>query len=74
VPIVKRKAFAYITHRDQLLLFTHPLSPEAGIQAPAGTLEDGEEPEAGVLREAMEETGLTGLEVVTSNSVRRRRP
>jgi 8-oxo-dGTP pyrophosphatase MutT (NUDIX family) len=40
------------------------MSPEAGFQVPAGTLEDGEEPERGVLREAMEETGLTRLEVV----------
>lgn len=63
MPIVRRKAFAYITHRDRLLVFTHPLSPEAGIQVPAGTLEDGEEPEVGALREASEETGLSGLEI-----------
>jgi len=65
VVILKRKVFAYIAHRDRLLLFAHPNSPEAGIQVPAGTLEDGEEPEAGVLREATEETGLTELMVVS---------
>ena len=54
----KRKAFAYITHRSRLLVFTHPDSPEAGIQVPAGTLWRDESPEDGVLREAREETGL----------------
>lgn len=56
-----RKTFAYITHGSRLLVFTHPDSPEAGIQVPAGTLRDGELPEEGVLREAREETGLEGL-------------
>ncbi|HVC34564.1 MAG TPA: NUDIX domain-containing protein [Chloroflexota bacterium] len=65
MPLLKRKAFAYITRGERLLLFTHPNAPEAGIQVPAGTLEDGEEPEAGVLREAIEETGLTSLGVVS---------
>lgn len=64
MPALKRKVFAYVTHRDRLLLFTHPNAPEAGIQVPAGMLEEGEEPEAGALREATEETGLTGLRVV----------
>jgi ADP-ribose pyrophosphatase YjhB (NUDIX family) len=64
MPVVKRKAFAYVTHRNRLLIFTHPDSPEAGIQVPAGTLEDGEDPRDGALREATEETGLGGLEVV----------
>lgn len=61
-PIVE-KAFAYITHRGALLVFRHPNSPEASIQVPAGTIEPGEKPRAAVLREAEEETGLTGLEV-----------
>jgi 8-oxo-dGTP diphosphatase len=59
----KRKAFAYITRGSKLLVFEHPDAPEAGIQVPAGTLEDGESPEAGALREAQEETGLTGLKL-----------
>src|SRR5690348_1137792 len=58
---LKQKVFAYITHQNRLLTFRHPFSPEAGIQVPAGTLEAGERPEEGVLREAREETGLTGL-------------
>jgi 8-oxo-dGTP diphosphatase len=69
MPLLKRKVFAYITRRDQhgdrLLVFSHPNAPEAGIQVPAGTLLDGERPEDGVLREAHEETGLTGLELVS---------
>jgi 8-oxo-dGTP pyrophosphatase MutT (NUDIX family) len=59
--IIKRKAFAYITHGQRLLVFRHPDAPEAGIQVPAGTIEPGEDPESAVLREAREETGLTGL-------------
>jgi len=57
----KHKAFAYITHNNRLLVFSHPDFPEAGIQVPAGTIEDGEEPGAAALREAFEETGLTNL-------------
>lgn len=59
--IIKRKAFAYITSQQKLLVFIHPHEPEAGIQVPAGTIEVGETPEAAVLREAYEETGLSGL-------------
>ena len=59
--LVKQKVFAYITHNHHLLVFNHPFSPEAGIQVPAGTIEEGEHPEAAVLREAFEETGLTDL-------------
>jgi 8-oxo-dGTP pyrophosphatase MutT (NUDIX family) len=57
----RRKVFAYITSRDRLLVFRHPLEPSAGIQVPAGTVEPGEEPDSAVLREAWEETGLAGL-------------
>lgn len=58
---VKNKVFAYITHSNHLLVFTHPHVPEAGIQVPAGTVEAGEQPEEAVMREAFEETGLTEL-------------
>lgn len=58
---VKHKVFAYITHGNRLLVFRHPFEPEAGIQVPAGTLEPGESPEDGVMREACEETGLAEL-------------
>lgn len=60
----KQKVFAYITHGQRLLLLSHPLSPEAGIQVPAGTVEAGEDWVTAVLREAHEETGLDNLELV----------
>jgi 8-oxo-dGTP pyrophosphatase MutT (NUDIX family) len=72
----RRKAFAYITSvttsvtaslttsRNRLLVFSHPLSPEAGIQVPAGTIRDHESPFDAVLREAREETGVTRLTLV----------
>jgi len=43
-----------------LLLFRHP---HAGIQIPAGTVEDGETPEKAFMREVAEETGLTTLSI-----------
>jgi 8-oxo-dGTP pyrophosphatase MutT (NUDIX family) len=45
----------------ELLLFEHP---NAGIQIPAGTMEEGEVPEESALREAGEESGLSQLELV----------
>ncbi len=72
MPVLKRKAFAYITHRGRLLVFRHPLAPEAGIQVPAGTIEPGESPAEAVLREAAEETGLSGLTVACFLGERRR--
>ena len=58
---VKHKVMAYITHHHHLLVFRHPGAPEAGIQVPAGTVEEHEQAEDAVLREAYEETGLTHL-------------
>jgi 8-oxo-dGTP diphosphatase len=60
---VVRKAFAYVTSGRRLLLFRHPLSPEAGIQVPAGTMAPGERPADAALREAYEETGLASLRI-----------
>lgn len=60
----RHRAYAYITSGRRLLLFTHPGAPEAGIQVPAGTIESGENPQDAVMREAEEETGLTGLRYV----------
>ena len=44
----------------QILLFQHP---QAGVQIPAGTVDEGEDWETAVLREATEETGLTQLTI-----------
>jgi 8-oxo-dGTP pyrophosphatase MutT (NUDIX family) len=53
------KAFAYITSKGRVLVFTHAAFPEAGVQAPAGTIRQDEPPEVAVVREAIEETGLS---------------
>ncbi len=55
------KVYAYITRGNRLLVFRHTRFPEAGIQVPGGTLEAGEAPSSGALREAEEESGLMGL-------------
>ena len=58
------KVFAYILRGSDLLVFEQPDRHGAGLQVPGGTLEVGEDPSAGVLREAMEETGLARLSLV----------
>ena len=59
---VVEKVVAYVTRDNYLLVFRH-VDFDAGIQVPAGTLEPGESPRDGVLRESQEETGLDGLVV-----------
>ncbi|MEJ2732658.1 MAG: NUDIX domain-containing protein [Anaerolineae bacterium] len=61
---IVEKVTAFVTRSSEdgqdLLLFQHP---NAGVQVPAGTVEEGETPEAAVLREAVEETGLAPLTI-----------
>jgi 8-oxo-dGTP pyrophosphatase MutT (NUDIX family) len=61
------KVTAFVTRSvhsvEELLLIEHP---NAGIQIPAGTVEPGEDPSNAVLREAVEETGLSGFSIVRS--------
>lgn len=57
------KVIAHITQGDRLLVFRHPQHPEAGVQVPAGTVEQGEKLEEAVLRESAEKTGLEGLAI-----------
>ena len=61
---VLEKVTAFILRQDpcgpDLLLFEHP---SAGIQVPAGTVEQGEDPQAAALREGREESGLKGLKL-----------
>jgi 8-oxo-dGTP diphosphatase len=63
--VVVDKAFAYITNRGRLLVFTHADFPEAGVQVPAGTIQRDEPPEVAVVREVREETGLSDFAAVT---------
>jgi 8-oxo-dGTP pyrophosphatase MutT (NUDIX family) len=58
---IVRKVSAYITCSKQLLVFSQPDFPEAGIQIPSGTVGKEENLDRAVLREALEETGLDGL-------------
>lgn len=65
----KEKAVAYITrrvaHNVQVAVFEHDKEwSEAGLQVPAGTIDEGETPETAVVREAEEESGLKSLKVV----------
>ncbi len=45
----------------ELLVFAHPI---AGVQVPAGTVEEGEMFEDAAIREAQEETGLEDVQIV----------
>ena len=65
-PRVSEKVYAYITQGEQVLVFRHVDAPEAGIQVPGGSVQPGEALPAAVLREAFEETGLAGLEIVAA--------
>jgi ADP-ribose pyrophosphatase YjhB (NUDIX family) len=60
------KVVAYVTRGvdGKLLVFTHTDFPEAGVQVPAGTLEDGEPLEAALMRELHEETGQSGYRLI----------
>ncbi|GAB3420806.1 NUDIX hydrolase [Flindersiella endophytica] len=58
---VQRKVTSFVTRGAELCVFWHTGS---GIQVPAGTVEEGEDFETAARREATEETGLPGLELV----------
>ncbi len=61
----RTKVMDYISRMQvdypELLVFDHVGSPEAGIQIPTGTVEDREFPFQAVLREALEESGLSNF-------------
>lgn len=64
----KSKVFAYILRenqgKDELLIFAHRDYPAAGLQVPAGTVEEGEELPVAVQREVLEESGLDNFSEV----------
>ena len=62
--LIVNKVLAYVTRGDRLLVFRHRDFPEAGLQVPAGTIEEGESPQEAVLREVYEESGLQDVRIV----------
>ena len=60
---VVAKVVAFVLSAERVAVFRQD-DDGSGLQVPAGTLRPGEEPAAGALREAREETGLAGLRVV----------
>lgn len=61
---MKRKVYALITYYGRMLVFRHRDFPDVGVQVPGGTVEPGEDTAVAALREAQEETGLSGLVLV----------
>jgi 8-oxo-dGTP pyrophosphatase MutT (NUDIX family) len=65
-PITRPRAVAYVVRDGDVLVFNHRPTVRthgAGLQVPGGTVHDGEDPTAAVVREVREETGLD-VEVV----------
>ncbi len=57
-----QKAYGFVLREGgdgrELLVFEHAGQPEAGLQVPGGTVEEGETPLEAVAREVLEESGL----------------
>ncbi|KND49602.1 MAG: NUDIX family dNTPase [Parcubacteria bacterium C7867-008] len=62
----KQKVVVYVVKDGKLLVFRHTdfSYEEVGIQVPAGTIKEGEDPESAALRELHEETGRDGFRIV----------
>ncbi|TBL43330.1 NUDIX domain-containing protein [Verrucosispora sp. SN26_14.1] len=64
--VITNKVLCYVVREGRLLVFRHTdfSYEEVGIQVPGGSVRPGEDPADAALREAREETGLTGFTVV----------
>ena len=69
----KRKVLAYITRGQgpdlELLVFTHRDHPEAGLQVPGGTVEEGEQLIDAMYREILEETGISSEDLSLAENI-----
>jgi 8-oxo-dGTP pyrophosphatase MutT (NUDIX family) len=64
-PPCYQRATAYLTDpAGRLAVFVHVDAPEAGTQVPAGGILPGEGPEAAVMRELTEESGIDAATLV----------
>ena len=68
---MRQRVFTYITREDQLLILEYVDGRYLEPQIPGGTVKHGELPAQAALREAQEETGLTGLLSEVSGSFER---
>lgn len=62
---IRKRVFTYITFNRKLLVIDHVDYPHLKMQIPGGTIEEGESPMHAAIREAEEETGLSGLALKT---------
>lgn len=64
----KQKVVVYVIKNKKLLVFRHIdfSYEEVGIQVPAGSIKEGETPQAAALRELKEETGYDCFQIIDS--------
>jgi ADP-ribose pyrophosphatase YjhB (NUDIX family) len=67
--LVRKRVVAYVTRermgRTELLVFDHQGMPDVPTQVPAGRIDAHESLEEGLRREVEEETGITGVRILT---------